>query len=55
MILDSYVAWRQRFLDEHGRLKLAFEPPPLVASFLQSHAAAPGATIPVPKGPVETW
>jgi nifR3 family TIM-barrel protein len=54
-ILHSYVAWRQRFLDENGRLKPAFEPPPLAASFLQSGGAAPAATIPVPKGPVETW
>ena len=54
-VLDSYRRWRQQFLDEAGNLKPRFQPPPLVASFMQP-PGAPGPTqIPVPRGPVEVW
>lgn len=52
--LDFYLAWRQPFLDEHGALKPRFEPPPMVASFMQPQPVSPDG-IKVPKGPVELW
>jgi nifR3 family TIM-barrel protein len=56
-ILNSYLAWRQQFVDENGDLKPRFQIPPMVASFMQE--AEPGVAsrqhIPVPKGPVEVW
>ena len=54
-VLDSYRRWREQFLDESGNLKPRFQPPPLVASFMQPPGAAAPAHIPVPKGPVEVW
>ena len=54
-ILDHYRRWRAQFLDDHGELQPRFQPPPLVASFMQEPAAAPREHIPVPKGPVEVW
>jgi tRNA-dihydrouridine synthase B len=54
-ILNDYIRWREQFLDQDGHLKEKFQPPPLVASFMQEPAAAVRAQIPVPKGPVELW
>ena len=55
-ILADYRRWRRQFLDEQGRLKPNFCPPPLAASFMREEgAAARGGRIPVPKGPVEVW
>jgi nifR3 family TIM-barrel protein len=54
-VLDSYRRWRAQFVDESGNLKSRFQPPPLVASFMQQPGAAAPAHIPVPKGPVEVW
>lgn len=54
-ILESYLSWRQQFLDEDGHLKPSYRPPPMVASFMQEPAAAQRSQIPVPKGPVEVW
>jgi nifR3 family TIM-barrel protein len=54
-VLNDYLAWRKQFLDEHGRLQSRFEPPPLVASFMQELVVAQRGQIPVPKGPVEVW
>lgn len=52
-IVAHYLQWRRQFLDEHGRLKPKYRPPPLVASFM---ACGPETSaIPVPKGPVERW
>ncbi len=53
--LESYLRWRQQFLDEEGDLKPKFQPAPLVASFMQEPAVAQRQQIPVPKGPVEVW
>lgn len=55
-VLENYLRWRERFLDEEGQLQSRYQPPPMVASFMQD----PGDTvtpvaIPVPKGPVEVW
>jgi len=56
-VLDSYIRWRQQFLDEAGELQPRFRPPPMVASFMRE--SEPASTrreqIPVPKGPVEVW
>ena len=54
-ILSDYLEWRRQFLDESGELKAKYQPPPLVASFMQEPAVAQREQIPVPKGPVEVW
>ena len=54
-VLEGYLRWRQQFLNEDGELKPRFQPPPMVASFMQEPAAATRQQIPVPKGPVEVW
>ncbi|MDE3067717.1 MAG: tRNA-dihydrouridine synthase [Verrucomicrobiota bacterium] len=55
-VLDHYLRWRRRFLDERGELLPRFRPPPLVASFMRDEpAGARREQIPVPKGPVEVW
>ena len=64
-ILENYIGWRKQFLDDTGELQPRFQPPPMVASFMQESAAAslqrdePAVAqrqhIPVPKGPVEVW
>ncbi len=54
-VLESYLRWRQQFLDEDGELKPRFQPPPMMASFMQDPAATQRQQIPVPKGPVEVW
>jgi len=54
--LGDYLRWRAPFCDEQGELRPKFRPGPLVASFLrEDEGAAARASIPVPKGPVETW
>src|SRR6266436_714975 len=52
-ILESYLRWRQQFLDENGELKPRFQPAPLVASFMREPAVTQREQVPVPKGPVE--
>ena len=54
-ILEHYLGWRRQFLDDRGELQPRFQPAPLVASFMQDHAAPLHNHIPVPKGPVEVW
>lgn len=54
-VLDSYLSWRQQFLDENGELKQKFQPPPMVASFMLEPEVANRQHIPVPRGPVEVW
>jgi nifR3 family TIM-barrel protein len=54
-ILEDYIRWRQKFLDENGELQPRFRPPPMVASFMRDPASATRNQIPVPKGPVEVW
>ncbi len=56
--VTEYLAWRAQFCDEHGELKEKFQPEPLVASFMRDPADAAifeRDSIPVPKGPVDTW
>ncbi len=56
-ILENYIRWRRRFVDEHGELLPRFRQSPIVASFMRE--TEPASTrrehIPVPKGPVEIW
>ena len=54
-ILESYLGWRRQFLDEQGELKPHFQPPPLVASFMQEPGVSRREHLPVPRGPVEIW
>ena len=64
-ILENYIRWRRQFLDDTGELQPRFQPPPMIASFMQEPAAlsprsdepavAQRQHIPVPKGPVEVW
>ncbi len=54
-VLDAYRQWRAQFLDENGDLQPRFQPPPMVATFMQEPDAAQKNHIPVPKGPVEVW
>lgn len=54
-VLASYLLWRQQFLGEDGQLLPRFQPPPMVASFMQEPASTRREHIPVPRGPVEVW
>ena len=54
-ILEGYLTWRQQFLGANGELKPQYQPPPLVASFMQEPDVISRELIPVPKGPVEVW
>lgn len=56
-IIEEYRNWRMQFLDENGELKAQYQPPPMVASFMQESepGVAQRQAIPVPKGPVEVW
>ncbi len=54
-VLESYRRWRAQFEDENGNLQPRFQPPPMVATFMQDPAVQPAGHIPVPKGPVEVW
>ena len=38
-----------------GELLAKYQPPPMVASFMQEPGVAQRTAIPVPKGPVEVW
>lgn len=54
-VLVEYRQWRGHFLDEQGRLKPRYQPPPLVASFMRAPGLTDPGSVPVPKGPVERW
>jgi tRNA-dihydrouridine synthase B len=56
-ILEEYRTWRQQFLEDNGELKAQYQPPPMIASFMQESepGVAQRQAIPVPKGPVEVW
>jgi nifR3 family TIM-barrel protein len=57
-VIAEYVAWRSAFCDASGELLPKFRPAPMSPSFMEE-AAEPGVfardSIPVPRGPVETW
>ncbi len=54
-MLENYIRWREKFLDENGELQIRFQPAPLVASFMREPAELVPSQIAVPKGPVEVW
>ncbi|HEY1174130.1 MAG TPA: tRNA dihydrouridine synthase DusB [Verrucomicrobiae bacterium] len=56
-IIEEYRNWRMQFLEDNGELKAQYQPPPMVASFMQESepGVAQRQAIPVPKGPVEVW
>jgi len=52
----EYTAWRAGFCDASGELLPKYRPAPLSPSFLEPEAAVHSRdSIPVPRGPVETW
>ena len=54
----EYLAWRAPFCDERGELLGKYAPAPMVASFMRPPEEAgvfARESIPVPKGPVDTW
>lgn len=53
-ILTEYLKWREQFLDECGKLKPNYQPPPMEPSYEEAPSTQ-RQTIPVPKGPVEVW
>ena len=57
-IVSRYEKWRAPYCDERGELLPRFRPEAMVASFMRDDDN-PGVTrretIPVPKGPVDTW
>jgi len=54
-ILERYRRWRTQFVDDQGELLPRFQPPPMVASFMQEANVVPANRVHVPKGPVEVW
>jgi nifR3 family TIM-barrel protein len=56
--LAEYASWRAAFCDPAGELLQKYQPAPMVPSFLGSEKEAAvfsRESIPVPRGPVETW
>jgi len=61
-LLEKYIAWRQQFLDETGRLLPKYSPAPMALNFhdpdsdnVDVPAVARREAIPVPLGPNELW
>jgi nifR3 family TIM-barrel protein len=55
-VLQAYRIWRAQFLDENKRLRPAYQPTEIQASFIEEETAvARRQSIPVPKGPNELW
>ncbi len=55
-IVEEFLAWRRRFLNDEGELLPQFQPRPLNASFLAGEGGADAEEpIKVPAGPIETW
>jgi tRNA-dihydrouridine synthase B len=57
-IVARFEKWRAPYCDEHGELLPRFRPGPMVASFMRDEddpAVVSRESIPVPKGPVDTW
>lgn len=51
--IAAYLDWRSQFCDDKGELLAKFAPSPLALDF--SGPDQDSASIPVPKGPVDTW
>ena len=54
-LLQSYLRWREQFLDDAGELRSNYQPPPMVPSFMSPPCVTQRESIPVPQGPVEVW
>ena len=54
-LLQSYLCWREQFLDDAGELRPNYQPPPMVPSFMSPPSVTQRESIPVPQGPVEVW
>jgi len=56
-VLAEYLAWRAQFCDEQGELLEQYRPAPMEPSFMRGEEAEVNirSSIPVPKGPIETW
>jgi nifR3 family TIM-barrel protein len=57
-VVAEYVAWRSAFCDSSGELLPKYRPAPMAPSFTAGDSDAGVFTresIPVPRGPVETW
>ena len=57
MAVSEYLEWRTQFCDERGELRPQYQPGPMVASFMRDpdDPVFSRESIPVPKGPVDTW
>jgi tRNA-dihydrouridine synthase B len=52
----EYLCWRSAFCDSAGELLPKFQPAPMTPSFISGEAGVFARdSIPVPKGPIETW
>jgi tRNA-dihydrouridine synthase B len=52
----EYLTWRSAFCDASGELLPKFQPAPMTPSFISGEAEVfSRSSIPVPKGPIETW
>jgi tRNA-dihydrouridine synthase B len=52
----EYLSWRSAFCDSAGELLPKFQPAPMTPSFISGEAGVFARdSIPVPKGPIETW
>lgn len=58
-LLSEYFSWREQFLDDQGELLSQYRLSPMRPTFMDEQddlpAVARRTSIPVPKGPVETW
>jgi len=56
--IAEYLAWRAAFCDSSGGLLAKYQPAPMPTSFAEGDGEAgvfARGSIPVPKGPIETW
>lgn len=55
--ITEFLDWRRQFCDEHGVLKAQYTPERMIASFMRdpNDPVFARESIPVPKGPVDTW
>jgi tRNA-dihydrouridine synthase B len=57
-VLAEYLEWRSQFCDDRGELLPSYRPAQMQPSFMREEeesAVATRSSIPVPKGPIETW
>jgi tRNA-dihydrouridine synthase B len=57
-VLAEYLEWRSQFCDDQGELLPSYRPAQMQPSFMRDEeesAVTTRSSIPVPKGPIETW